>query len=337
MILLTGATGYLGWGIARELMARRQPFRVLVRDPRRLGFDPATAQCEVALGELGDASALRAALKGVDGVIHTAALVKMWVRDRRDFQQVNVQGLQNLLQAAEQEGVQRFVYTSSFLALGPSSDVNAHESLRRDGWLADGYAESKLRALDWVRREGVRRFPIIVTFPGVLYGPGPKTEGNLVGGMIDQYLEGKFPGLLGSGEQCWSFTFNANVVNAHLAALEKGQPGEEYVLAGDNRSLNDFFRILAGFTHVRHHVRHLPFALGKLVGAAEVARARAFGHSPQLTPGVVEIFKHDWVYSSAKAIRELGYGVAPLEEGLMKTLSARTPAVIQKWPTVEPG
>ncbi len=136
---------------------------------------------------------------------------------------------------------------------------------------SDAYEESKARALEWLRGEGLRRFPVIVMFPGVIYGPGPKTEGNLVGGMIDQYLAGKFPGLLGSGEQRWSFAFIADVINAHLAALEKGKPGEEYVLGGDNRSLNDFFRILADFTHVRQPVRHLPFAVGKLVGAMEIA------------------------------------------------------------------
>jgi farnesol dehydrogenase len=330
MLLLTGATGYLGSAIARELIARRQPFRVLVRDVKRLGFDPAASCCEVAIGDLRDREALRAALKSVDGVIHTAALVKMWVRDRRDFWRVNVDGLQNLLQAAEQAGVQRVVYTSSFIALGPSADVNADEKLRHAGPFSDAYEESKVRALEWLRGEGQRRFPVIVTFPGVIYGPGPKTEGNLVGGMIDQYLAGKFPGLIGSGEQRWSFAFNANVVNAHLTALEKGKLGEEYVLAGDNRSLNDFFRVLANFTHVRHPVRHIPFALGKLVGVMEVVRARAFGHPPQLTSGVVEIFKHDWVYSSAKAIRDLNYWVAPLEEGLVKMLGGRMPPVIPR-------
>jgi hypothetical protein len=70
--------------------------------------------------------------------------------------------------------------------------------------------------------------------------------------------------------------------------------------------------------------------LGKIVGGVEVMRARAFGHSPQLTPGVVEIFKHDWVYSSAKAIRDLDYWVAPLEEGLMKTLEEMAPSVVQR-------
>jgi NAD+-dependent farnesol dehydrogenase len=336
MLLLTGATGYLGSGIARELIERREPFRVLVRDAKRLGFDPAKSRCEVALGDLGDREALRAALIGVDRVIHTAALVKMWVRDRRDFWRANVEGLQNLLQAGEQAGVERVVYTSSFLALGPSADVNANESLRRTGSPANAYEETKARALDWLRDEGARRYPVVVTFPGVMYGPGPKTEGNLVGGMIDQYLAGKFPGLLGSGEQRWSFAFIGNVVNAHLSALEKGKVGEEYVLGGDNRSLHDFFRVLSDFTHVRHPIRHLPFWLGKIVGATEVLRARAFGHSPRLTPGVVEIFKHDWVYSSAKAIRDLGYGVSPLEEGLMMTLRESHPPTIRRWASEGP-
>jgi len=328
MILLTGATGYLGSEIARELLDRREPFRVLVRDAYRLGFDPRVSRCQVVLADLRDRDALRYALQGVDAVIHTAALVKMWVRDRGDFRRVNVEGLQNLLEAAGQAGVQRVVYTSSFIALGPSPDVFAGEGRRHAGPFSDAYEESKAQALEWLRNEGLRRFPVVVMFPGVLYGPGPKTEGNLVGGMIDQYLAGKFPGVLGSGEQRWSFAFLPNVARAHLAVLEKGKPGEEYLLGGDNRSLNDFFRVLADFTHVRHTVRHLPFALGKLVGVMELVRAHAFGHTPQLTPGVVEIFKHDWVYSSAKAMRDLDYRVSPLEEGLLRTLKARTPPVI---------
>ena len=323
MILLTGATGYLGSGIARELIERREPFRVLVRDDSRLEFNPAVTRCEVALGDLCEPVSVRRALQGVNAVIHTAALVKMWVRDRRDFFRVNVEGLQNLLAAAEQAGVQRVVYTSSFIALGPSTDVHAGEELRHGEPFSDAYEESKAQALEWLRGEGLRRFPVIVLLPGVIYGPGPKTEGNLVGGMIDQYLEGKFPGIIGSGEQRWSFAFMPDVVNGHLAALEKGKPGEQYLLGGDNRSLNDFFYVLGDFTHIRHKVRHLPFALGKLVGAMEVTRARMFGHTPQLTPGVVEIFKHDWVYSSAKAIRDLGLWVSPLEEGLRVTLNNR--------------
>ena len=313
MLLLTGATGYLGSQIARALIACRTPFRVLVRDVSRLPFNPAQAGCEVVTGNLRDPVTLRAAVRDVEAVIHTAALVKMWVRDARDFWRINVEGLQDLLQTASNSGVQRIIYTSSFIALGPSHDANAGEALHNRGPYSNEYEQTKARALDWLRGQK-GKYPVITLFPGVIYGPGPKTEGNLVGGMIEQYLAGKFPGLLGSGEQRWSFAFNADVVAAHIAALDNGKPGEEYALGGDNRSLKDFFSVLEDLSGVHHRVRHLPFFAGKLVGAMEVSRARLFGHQPQLTPGVVEVFKHDWVYSSGKAIRELGYRVTPLEE-----------------------
>jgi NAD+-dependent farnesol dehydrogenase len=344
MILLTGATGYLGSQIARELIARGMPFRVLVRDPARLEFDLRNSKlgtpnretltgnsklgtgssalpCEIVVGDLLHLYAVNRALRGVRQVIHTAALVKMWVRDRRDFQRVNVDGLKLLLQASSDVGVERIVYTSSFIALGPSADVNAAEGLRHREPYSNEYEATKAQALEWLRQEGLHRFPVVVLLPGVIYGPGPRTEGNLMGGMIDQYLSGKFPGLLGSGEQRWSFALNTDVVAAHLAALKRAKAGEEYVLGGDNRTLNEFFRLLAQFSKVDHRVRHLPVWAGKAMGAVEVARARLFGHRPRVTPGVAEIFKHDWVYSSAKAIRELGYRVTPLEEGLGKTLS----------------
>ena len=323
MLLLTGSTGYLGLRIAQELIERGEPFRVLVRNPARLSFDPAASRCEVVVGDLRDADALAKALRGAKYVIHSAALVKMWVRDRQDFWRINVEGLKALLEAAERAGVERVVYTSSFIAAGPSSDPNAGEGLHNRGPYSNEYEETKALALNWLRAEGFARFPVVALLPGVIYGPGPATEGNLVGGMIGQYLSGKFPGLLGSGEQRWSFSFNRQVVLAHLRALEKAKTGEEYFLAGDNRTLNDIFRLLADISGVKHSVRHLPFGVGKAVGALEVARARLFGHRPQLTPGVVEVFKHDWAYSSSKAARDLDYRVIPLEEGLRKTLEAR--------------
>lgn len=322
MILLTGSSGYLGSRIAHALVARGEAFRVLVRNPAKLGLVPAEARCEILTGDLCDRDAVAKALRGVKQVVHSAALVKMWVRDPQDFWRVNVDGLKLLLEAADRAGVERVVYTSSFMAAGPSSDPKAGEGLRNRGPYSNEYEETKSRALDWLRAEGFARFPVVALLPGVVYGPGPATDGNLVGGMMRQYLSGKFPGLLGSGEQRWSFSYIAEVVEAHLEALEKGRPGEEYFLAGDNRSLNDLFSVIGRLAGVAFPVRHLPFAIGKAVGALEVARARLFNHRPQLTPGVVKIFKHDWVYSSEKAARELGYRVVPLEEGIQKTLEA---------------
>ncbi|MHB8653450.1 MAG: NAD-dependent epimerase/dehydratase family protein [Terriglobia bacterium] len=320
MILLTGATGYLGSQIARALIERKMNFRVYVREPRRLEFNPGDAPCEIFVGDLAGPHSLEAAMRGVTRVIHTAGLVKMWARDPRDFWRVNVEGLQNILRAASTAGVERVIYTSSFIAMGPSADPAATEGLRHGGRYANKYEETKARALDWLRDGGFRQFPVVALLPGVIYGPGPETEGNLVGQMIRQYLAGKFPGLLGTGEQRWSFSYIDDVVAAHLAALDRGRTGEEYILGGDNRPLNDLFRILGEQANIRRPMRHMPFALGKMLGAVELARANLTGRAPQLTPGVVEIFKHDWVYASAKAAKELGYRMTSLEEGLRKTL-----------------
>ncbi len=321
MLLLTGATGYLGSGIARELARQGRPFRVLVREASRLRFDASATACQVAVADLADGESLGPALEGVTEVIHTAALVKMWVRDAAEFHRVNWGGLQNLLRAAAAAGVSRIVYTSSFMALGPSRDPSAGEGRAHRGPFANEYERTKVQALEWLRAEGFGQYPVIALLPGVIYGPGPRTEGNLVGRMIGQYLAGQFPGLLGSGEQRWSFAYREDVVAAHLAALERGQRGQEYVVAGDNRSLNDLFRLVGEISKVRRPVRHIPFWVGAIGGGVELARARLFGRPPQLTPGVVKIFKHDWVYSSAKAVAELGYRVRPLEDGLARTLA----------------
>ena len=319
MILLTGATGYLGSQIARGIIARKLPLRVLVREPAKLTFDPAAIGCEVVPGDFTDFAVLHKACEGVETLIHTAALVKMWVRDRREFWRVNVAGFENLLQAAADSKIRRIIYTSSFIALGPSDYASADETLVHHGPFSNEYEKTKAQALSWLRAQK-GRYPVITLIPGVIYGPGPKTEGNLVGGMVDQYLAGRFPGVLGDGNQRWSFAYMPDVVAAHLAALEKARPGQQFVLGGDNRSLNDFFRVLAEISGVRRRVRHLPYWAGEMAGGMEVMRARLFGHFPHLTPGVVEIFKKDWVYSSVKAAVELGYRVTPLEEGLKKTL-----------------
>jgi len=322
MISLTGATGYVGSAIAQELVRRGEPFRVLVRDPARLSFDPAPTRCEVVAGDLRDPEAVNRFMKGSRFVIHTAALVKRWVRDRREFWQLNVEAFKHICREAADAGIERIVYTSSFIALGPSSNPGTGEGLRHPPACSNEYERTKVAALEWLRSEGFRQFPVVALLPGVVYGPGPMTGGNLVGGMISQYRSKVPPAIVGSGRQKWSFAYNRDVAAAHLTALENGETGREYVLGGDNRSLNDLYETLARLSGVRRAVMRIPFVAAKATGGLEVALAFVSGRQPTLTPGVVEIFKHDWVYSSEKAKRELGYKVTPLEDGLQITLSA---------------
>src|SRR5579872_7348748 len=107
MIALTGATGYVGSAIAQELVRHGEPFRALVRDPARLLFDPAAARCEVLVGDLHDPETVARFVKRSNVVIHTAALVKTWVHDRREFWRLNVEALKRLCRTAAEFGVER--------------------------------------------------------------------------------------------------------------------------------------------------------------------------------------------------------------------------------------
>jgi farnesol dehydrogenase len=160
----------------------------------------------------------------------------------------------------------------------------------------------------------------VILYPGVIYGPGDITDGNIVVQMVRDHLAGKFPGIIGPGDRMWSYSFVDDVVDGHLAALERGRAGERYVLAGDNVPMDGLFETLHAVAGVRPPRFHIPYAMASALGYALVGWAELTGHPPLLTHEVVGVFREHWAYSSAKAERELGYRVRPLREGLERTV-----------------
>ena len=161
---------------------------------------------------------------------------------------------------------------------------------------------------------------IVLLYPGTIYGPGEMTEGNYIARLLADHLNGRFPGFVGAGDRLVSYTFVDDVVAGHLTALEKGRRGERYFLCGENRTMVEMMGIasrLAGLPPPRLHV---PYAAATVMGALMLAWAELTGHLPLLTPAVVRTLKENWAYSSAKAERELGYRITPLEEGLRRTI-----------------
>src|SRR5574339_213510 len=190
-VLVTGGTGYLGSAIVRALLRRGHEPIVFARTASR------TAQRGTPFdGDVRDLAALARAAQQADAICHTAALVTVWRRRAADFDDVNVQGLRNALDAARQAGIRRFVYTSSFLALPPSDDPEA--------LFGNDYQRTKRIALEVARAAAARGGPVVITIPGVIYGPGVATEGNLVGGLIRDHLQGRLPGLVGPDRR-WSY------------------------------------------------------------------------------------------------------------------------------------
>lgn len=318
-ILLTGATGFLGGRLA-ELLAPAHQLRVLYRSPAQLGTLPAAA--EACRGDLRDPASLDQAVAGCDAVIHAAALVKI-LAPARDFDEINIEGLRHLLAATERSGTERLIYVSSFMALGPTEDGPGGEldetAPADERPFINDYERTKTRA-DRLAREAIaagRRLDVV--YPGVIYGPGPLTEGNIIVRHLLDLAHGRLPALLGKKERRWNYVFVDDVASGILRLLT-GEPGRRYLLAGENVRQEDFYALVARLGKIRVPSLRMPDLLAKASGLSMKTWAQLFGGTPKLTPDLVEVYRHDWAYSSAKAGRELGYRPRSLEEGLKTTL-----------------
>lgn len=318
-VFLTGASGYLGERLSWGLLNAGHEVRALVRRPEVMTPD-LRDRLEVVqgdlLGEMGPEF-----FEGIDALIHSAAMVKTWDRDPRVFDRVNVESYGRLLESAARAGVSRILHTSSFMALGPSPSGRpmSEDSPRWGGAPTTDYERTKLEAEKVSRSFVDEGGGLISLYPAVIYGPGRCTDGNLVGKLAYMIRRGTFPGLLGSGKQRWTLAHVEDVVRGHLAALQKGQAGDRFILGGPDVVLEDLVGGLQALLGKPRRVRTLPIALGKLVGWTQVLRARLGGSTPELTPGVAEVYRHDWLYSSDRACEKLGYAMTPLERGLEQT------------------
>ena len=304
-VLVTGGTGYLGRSVVAALAARGHELVIFARRASR-SLLPGTA----IDGDIRDRTAVERAAQGCDAIVHSAALVSIWRRRPQDFDEVNVGGLRNVLAAAAALHTARVVYTSSFVAIPPRG--------RTEPLIANDYQRTKVDA-DRVAGEAVGLgCPLIRVYPGVVYGPGSFTEGNLVGRLIADHLKHRLPGLVGP-EHPWSYAYVDDVAAGHCGALERGTIGGRYALGGENAPQRRIFEIVQQLTHRRPPPR-IPFPLADLVGAAEELRVTMFGGTPLLTRGAVEIFRHDWSMDSTDAVRDLGYSLTPLADGVARTL-----------------
>ena len=304
-VLVTGGTGYLGASIVRTLHARGHQPVVFARRASTAGL------AGVAIdGDVRDLHAFRRAADGADALLHAAALVSLWRPEPQEFDAVNVGGLRNAIEVARGAGIRRLIYTSSFLALPPSDG--------RDPLNANDYQRTKREARD-VAMQGLAAGALqAILYPGVIYGPGAATEGNLVGRLLRDHLAGRLPGVIGS-DRTWSFAFVEDVATAHVEAVERDNVTGEFALGGDNAQqirLFDLAREIRGVALPRR----IPIAAAYAAAAVEELRARVTGGTPLLTRGAVEIFSHDWAMDSARSIRELSYRVTPLNEGVRRTL-----------------
>lgn len=320
-VFITGGTGYVGTQLVRSLLERGDEVRLLLYDAREAEDLKNEAGVEFIPGNLLDVDALKRGMQGCDRIFHLAAYAKNYAKDRNLFLKINVDGTQNVLDAAlATGGIEKIVCTSTIVTLGPSREGEVrNESMPRivPHYYTE-YEESKALG-EKLMLERARHQPITIVNPTRVYGPGKNTEGNSLSKMIELYADGKFPFLLGGGHHVGNYVFVPDLVRGHLLALDRGRIGERYVLGGENANLIDFFKLVREVSGIKRRQFSLPAWIARLFSRVEKWRADYGSHYPVITPGWVDTFLVHWAYSCDKAIAELGYSVTPLRTGLQMT------------------
>lgn len=320
-VFVTGSTGFIGTTLVNQLIQGGHTVRALSRATSNTD-GLSHERIHLVRGDIMDPESLRRALEGCTQVYHLAAYAKNWAKDPALFFRQNVDGMRNVFQAARDAGVRRIVFTSTIVCFGPTpTGVVGDESMPRvTSRYFTEYEESKTVAEQEALKLAGAGLPVVIVNPTRVYGPGKLTEGNSVSLMIDMYQRGKLPILLNNGKDIGNYVLVDDLVRGHILAMEKGRIGERYILGGENVSLKGLFRIVDDLTGKRHRQVSLAPRIALLYASLERKKAEWFGLYPQITPGWVETFLHDWAYSSAKAEKELGYRITPLREGIRRTL-----------------
>jgi dihydroflavonol-4-reductase len=317
MLLLTGANGFLANNIIRELNLRNIPVRGIVREHADLRGLQGTV-VELVTGYFGDPGFLSRALDGCDTVIHAAAFTGPVPTALRYYIVPNVEGTQTVVQACVKAKVRRLIFVSTVNTIEfGSADVPGTEEtdMKNPPFCHAGYAVSKVMAeklvMDAVREQGL---DALIVNPAFMIGPhDPKPSSNRI---IDIYQRGPFQLVPPGGK---NFVHVRDVAVAICNAIDKGKPGERYILAHENLTLNEFFDKVDAVSGKKQRRIQVPAGLLRVMGALG-GLISTFGNSYPLTPVTAHILCVRNFYCSAKAIRELGLPQTPVEEAIREYL-----------------
>lgn len=320
-IFITGATGFIGQEVARELIERGYSVRALVRSPKKAALLESLG-VELIFGDILEEGPLRKGLSGADALIHLAALAGVWHREVDMFYRINRDATRRLLEIAWEEGVGKIVVTSTAGVFGPSNGQEEHTGERlAAAEVPDTHYDRSKHQSEQFMEEMVRSgLPLVVVNPTRVYGPGLIGDSNATTRMVDLYLRGSWRFLPGSGHSVGNYVFIEDVVRGHILALENGKPGARYILGGENASFREFFATLAEVTGISRRLWPIPIPLMMSIAGIQLALANWFGRPPLITPPFVRRYNRNYRFSSERAMRELGYQPTPLRQGLSRTV-----------------
>jgi dihydroflavonol-4-reductase len=301
--LVTGASGFLGSHVARQLATSGDNVRVLLRASSQ-NRAIADLSLEYVTGDLRDSNSLDRALAGVSRVFHVAADYRLWARQSQDIYDSNVGGTKNILEAAKRAGVQQLIYTSTVATIAvdrPQLPTEATESkleemighYKRSKWLAE-------REVLEAGRDGLR---VVIAMPTTPVGPWD-WKPTPTGKIIVDFLNGNMPGYVETG---LNFVGVEECAAGHLLVAEKGVPGQRYLLGGENLTLKQFLDLIARITGLPAPKLKIPHSLALGVAYANTAFSRLLGKEPGIPVEGVQIARHTMFVDCSRSRNELGF------------------------------
>lgn len=316
--LITGATGFIGSHIARKLVERGEKVKILLRKTSRTS-NIDDIEAERIYGDILDSDSVRNALKGCDTLYHTAGFVSFRKADYRKMEDINVMGTANVLSAALEAGVKKAVYTSSVAAIGVDprgglANEEATFTLEHEGIQ---YLNTKYYAEKEAVRFYEKGLPVVIVNPSVVIGPGDIYLSSTA--FILWYCNKRFPGYM---DGTLNIVDVDDVADGHLLALEKGKPGERYILSNKNLSLRELFNLLQEVTGIPSPKIKIPYFIA-YASAYLVERiiGLSFPNFSTMDVDSVKLSKYVWYVDNSKAKKELGFEPKHVEESIQETVN----------------
>jgi dihydroflavonol-4-reductase len=300
------------------LAAQGADLRVLVRaksDVRNLEG----LKADRVLGDLRDPASIEKAVAGCEVVFHVAADYRLWVRDPEEMYRANVEGTRAILEAARKNRVRRVIYTSSVATMGFAANNNGHLADEASPVSFDNmighYKRSKFMAEEVALEAGRSGMDVVVVNPTTPVGE-QDIKPTPTGRIVLDFLKKKFPAYVDTG---LNLVDVRECARGHLAALEKGKSGERYILGGENLTLKQILDKLGAITGLPSPTIRVPYFVALATGVVdEVVTGRILGREPRATIDAVRMGRKKMFVSSAKAERELGWKIVPVDDALAR-------------------
>jgi len=319
-VFVTGGTGFIGGEVVRQLRARGDEVTCLVRNPAKAG-PVAELGCQIVAGDLGDERAIRDGMSGCDAVIHAAAVYEVGIpkSQRAAMREANVGGTERVLGAALETRVPRVVYVSTVGVFGNTHGRIVDESYEHPAKnFTSCYEQTKWEAHQVAKRLIGEGLPCTIVQPGGVYGPGDTSS---IAQLLDQFLSGKMP-MIPFPELGICLSHVEDIAAGILLGLDKGKPGEAYVISGPASTVREAIGIVADVTDRKAPKRAIPVPLMKAMIPIGPLVGKMMGQPPNLRELISSADDVTFWASYEKAGRELGYQPRGLEQGLRDMLAA---------------